>query len=127
MSEQCSECEALRKTVEALNNSVGNLSREKSELEDENGKINREVGDAQDERDAAEEMAEDAEEARDRAVANLREEKALELVMLRRLEFCLNGLCPLCLGVVAHKAGCDLKLAIWRLDHEMVRTEYATE
>jgi predicted RNase H-like nuclease (RuvC/YqgF family) len=125
MSEPCSNCDALRKSVEALENSVGNLSREKSELEDENGKINREVGDAQDERDAAEEMAEDAGEAKDQAVADLRDEKARELAMLRRLEFSCSGLCPLCFGIVEHKTGCDLKLAIWRLDHEIVRAEYA--
>lgn len=125
MSDQCSECEALRKTVEALNNSVGNLSREKSELEDENGKINREVGDAQDERDAAEEMAEDAEEAQDQAIAELRDEKARELATLRKLEWCLHGLCPVCHGLPDHhKTACQLKLEIFRLDHELNRSEY---
>ncbi len=124
MSEYCSRCDGTQKAKDALEASLTSLRGEKDLLEATIAGLNREVDDAQDAENVAEERAEDAEEAKDEAVETLRQEKRKSLAMLRRLEFSLHGLCPLCLGIVQHKTGCDLKLAIWRVDHELNRSEY---
>ena len=93
-------------------------------LEQENAKLERRIEDLGDEVAAAEDTVEKAERYKDKIYRDRRDEKRQELAMLRRLEFILHGLCPVCLGVVEHKTGCDLKLAIFSIDHELNRSEY---
>lgn len=103
------------------------LFREKDRADDAEEKaaeFRDEVNERQAAADAAEVERDDAEERKELAETALREEKRAGLAMLRRLEFSLHGLCPICLGIVEHKTGCDLKLAIFRLDHELARSEF---
>lgn len=118
-------CEENKKAKDALEATVTLLRGDKDRLEQMNDELNREVDEARDaEEDAAERM-EDAEEAQDQAIAELRDEKARELATLRKLEWCLHGLCPVCHGLPDHhKTACQLKLEIFRLDHELNRSEY---
>ncbi len=96
-----------------------------NEMEERIGELEREVSDLMSEVEEMENARDDAFDARDEAVGTLRDEKQKYIVMLRRLEFSLHGLCPVCLGIVEHKTACDLKLAIWQIDHELSRAEYA--
>jgi chromosome segregation ATPase len=118
-------CEENKKAKDALEATVTLLRGDKDRLEQMNAELNREVDEARDaEEDAAERM-EDAEEAQDQAIAELRDEKDRELATLRKLEWCLHGLCPVCHGLPDHhKTACQLKLEIFRLDHELNRSEY---
>lgn len=115
---------ALKADVVGLKDRVEDLRSEVKDLEQDKAALNREVDDAQGATDDAEESRDTACDARDLALDAIRLWKRGQLVLLRRLEFSLHGLCPLCFGIVEHKTGCDLKLAIWHLDHELNRTEY---
>ena len=115
------------RAVVALKGDVAELRDEIKRLETIHDDLNKELSDEQERADEEEELRDNACDLKDRAVADLRDEKARELSMLRRLEFSFRGgQCPLCFQAPGeHSTGCDMKLAIWRLDHEMVRTEYA--
>lgn len=107
-----------------LKASIDKLRQENSELKTAKEELTTEVNELNAAAEEAEECRDNAVDDRDEAFAAIREEKRRWLVLMRRLEFSLHGLCPLCLGVVEHKTACDLKLAIWRVDHELNRTEY---
>lgn len=110
--------------IKTLKESLEKLRQENDELQEEKGELNREIVDLQGAAEEAEISRDRAHDQKEEAFYALRQEKRKSLDLLRRLEFCLHGLCPLCLGIVEHKTGCDLKLAIWRADHELNRTEY---
>jgi predicted nucleic acid-binding Zn-ribbon protein len=105
MADTCSDCQRKDERI--------------TDLEQENSAIRSEVDEESTRADEEEEFCDNARDARDTAFAALRDEKGKELSMLRRLEFCLHGLCQICKGVLEHKVGCDLKLAIFRVDHEL--------
>jgi hypothetical protein len=119
MTEPCSRCDDNQRSRDVLEAKVSSLREERDELDTRNTELLSEVAELQSNLDEHEEFVDNAYEVRDAAFAALRDEKGKELAMLRRLEFCLHGLCPLCKGVLEHKVGCDLKLAIFRVDHEL--------
>jgi len=124
----CSESQRLaednRLHNKILLEKVRDLERKNTALEEETAKQERRIDDLHDEVSQAEAVAEEVQRAEVALFASVRKAKERDLGMLRRLEFCLHGLCPVCLGVVEHKTGCDLKLAIWRIDSELHRSEF---
>ena len=124
MIDPCIHCEGHHKRILDLETQNKDLFQQKERLEEENARLDRRIDDLNDEVSAAEEMAEKIERDGYRVLDGLRDEKRTQLAMLRRLEWCLHGLCPVCLGVVEHKTACDLKLAIWKLDAEIVKSQF---
>lgn len=110
--------------IASLKGKILLLQEEKDGLDARNNELLREVSDLQSEVEEMEERRDNAIDHRDEAVASLRDEKGRELALLLRLEFCLNGLCPICKGLLEHKVGCDMKLAIFRVDHELARRTF---
>jgi predicted RNase H-like nuclease (RuvC/YqgF family) len=114
----------MQVTIDILEAKVSSLRQEKDRLDEDNATLQREISDLQSEADELAVWRDKACDVRDEAFEALRDEKTLELSMLRRLEFCLHGLCPICKGLLEHKIGCDMKLAIFRVDHELARRVY---
>ena len=120
----CICCEGNRILMAGLEREKKELFEAKERLAEEVERADRRIDDLNDEVSAAEEMAEKIERDGYKVLDGLRDEKRKQVAMLRRLEFCLHGLCPVCLGIVEHKTACDLKLAIWALDAEIVKSQF---
>ena len=124
---------ALKADIADLKETNEDLRVEVKELEADKQGLNNEVDLYQDEADDAEKARDDAMEQRDRMHDELREERAKHLEFLRRMEWSHEvWRCPVCKHDWAaagnrgpsHGPGCDLKLAIGRLDHALNRNEY---
>ncbi len=123
MDGHCNCCEENRKIVEDLKVANRAYREDAKDAEKKCDDLNQELTAAQNAADDAEEARDAADDKKEDAFYALRLEKDKALVLLRRLEFNL-AVCPICTGHLEHKTGCDLKLAIWHLDHELNRTEY---